>query len=154
MGQNQQPVGQMTQKNDPFQIDSMDALRALEKHRLSRHLPIDKPTIRRIALHMTDHGYMSDCPIVLYEGKVLDGWLRLKAAVAAKTTPWFTNFKGTRTEAVELVFEKNSIRKSIPKSELVAGYLRNKPTLSDAEIADLTGCAYATVGKVRRRLKL
>ena len=97
-------------------------------------------------------------PIVLYEGMILDGRNRYKAAIEVgykfKDTD-FTEFKGTPAQAKSFVSTTNIHRRHLTmeqKKELVKTELKENPGLSNREIAELCGVTHPTVGKVRAEL--
>jgi hypothetical protein len=53
-----------------------------------------------------------DKQIILYQGKILDGWHRYLACLAAGVTPEFAEFGGTELEAAELVHASGIRRQS------------------------------------------
>src|SRR5262245_28470126 len=55
--------------------------------------------------------------IVLYEGKVLDGRQRQQACLGANVPPRYTEFEGTREEALRFVVSKNLHRRHLGESE-------------------------------------
>jgi ParB-like chromosome segregation protein Spo0J len=56
-------------------------------------------------------------PIVLFEGKVLDGRRRLAACIRAKVEPKFRHFKGTDEEALAFVVGANLHRRHLGETE-------------------------------------
>ena len=62
--------------------------------------PFIESTVGKIAKNMEDGGFDRKHAILIYEGKILDGRHRHLAAVEAGVDPIFTEFQGTRKEAV------------------------------------------------------
>jgi len=65
--------------------------------------PFIESTVGKIAKNMEDGGYDRKHAILIYEGKILDGRHRYLASVKAGVDPIFTEFQGTRKEAVKEV---------------------------------------------------
>ena len=62
--------------------------------------PFIESTVGKIAKNMEDGGFDRKHAILIYEGKILDGRHRYLASVKAGVDPTFTEFQGTRKEAV------------------------------------------------------
>lgn len=62
--------------------------------------------IDQLTSHMQQHGYDPDEPIVIFDGKILDGRHKQKAANDAEVEPTFREFVGTQEEAIEFVRKK------------------------------------------------
>ena len=65
--------------------------------------PFIESTVGKIAKGMEEGGFDRNHAILIYEGKILDGRHRYLAAVKAGVDPIFTEFQGTREEAVKEV---------------------------------------------------
>lgn len=63
-----------------------------------------------------DHGFDPSRPIILHEGKVLDGWQRYRACQTAKLTPEFAVFVGE--DAQSYVDSVNLHRRQLSAAEL------------------------------------
>jgi hypothetical protein len=74
-----------------------------EYHELCLWSPFIQETVDKIAKNMKEDGFDRKHPINTYEGKILDGRHRYLAAVKAGVDPIFTEFQGTREEAVKEV---------------------------------------------------
>jgi len=74
-----------------------------EYHELCLWSPFIQETVDKIAKNMKGDGFDRKHPILTYEGKILDGRHRYLAAVKAGVDPIFTEFQGTREEAVKEV---------------------------------------------------
>ena len=62
--------------------------------------------VNDLAQHMQDHGYDRDEPIILFDGKILDGRHRHSAAIAAEVEPTFRELLGSEPMALEFVRKK------------------------------------------------
>ena len=71
-----------------------------EYHEICLWSPFLESTVGKIAKNMEDGGFDRKHAILIYEGKILDGRHRHLAAVEAGVDPIFTEFQGTRKEAV------------------------------------------------------
>lgn len=65
-------------------------------------------------------------PIVLYEGRVLDGRTRLSACGLAHVEPTFVEFSGTDGEALDLALSSNAMRRDMSPAQRVAALLKNR----------------------------
>ena len=72
-------------------------------HELCLWSPFIQETVDKISKNMKGDGFDRKHPILTYEGKILDGRHRYLAAVKAGVDPIFTEFQGTREEAVKEV---------------------------------------------------
>lgn len=64
---------------------------------------------------MEDNGYDANFPIILYEGKILDGRNRYKACCEIKIEPNVSIFEGTQEEAISESRKLNSSRRHMPQ---------------------------------------
>ena len=69
-------------------------------HEICLWSPFRESTVGKIAKNMEDGGFDRKHAILIYEGKILDGRHRYLAAVKSGVDPIFTEFQGTRKEAV------------------------------------------------------
>lgn len=98
------------------------------------------------------HGLIS--PIVLHEGKVLDGRNRYRACLTAKIEPRFTPFTGT--DPLAFVISVNMRRRHLTraqKREVIAELLKAKPDRSDLATAKLAKVSDKTVTAVRKDME-
>lgn len=89
----------------------------LEYHEICKWLPYKVETIGEIASDMLKNGYRPDRPIVMYDGKILDGRHRYEAAIKAAVEPDFVEFEGTFDAAVNYVTSENVARRHLSASE-------------------------------------
>jgi ParB-like chromosome segregation protein Spo0J len=102
------------------------------------------------------HGILE--PIRLYQGMILDGRNRYKAASEVGhqfTEKDFVQWEGTPAEAEAWVISTNFRRRQLTnaqKQEVIQLMISKNPTLGDREIARLCGVSHSTVGGARDRL--
>jgi len=77
-----------------------------EYHEICLWSPFIEDTVNKVAKRMKLSGFDRNQSVVLYEGKILDGRHRYLAAVKAGIDPIFSEFQGTREEAIEYVTMK------------------------------------------------
>jgi len=75
-------------------------------HEICLWSPFIEDTVDKVAKRMQKDGFDRNQPIFLYEGKILDGRHRYLAAVKAGVDPIFSEFQGSREEAIEFVTMK------------------------------------------------
>lgn len=81
------------------------------------HLPEE---LAEIESSMRKQGFLSMHAIMLYEGKILDGWGRYKSATVVGVEPAFKKFHGSREEALEFARSTLFARRHCPKGRLAA----------------------------------
>jgi len=79
--------------------------------------PYKPETVADIAKDMAQNGYRQDRPIVLYEGKILDGRHRYEAALRTGTDFTVVEFEGSWAEAVKYVASENINRRHMTSAE-------------------------------------
>lgn len=86
----------------------------MERHPIADAIPVVTEQLDELRTSMMNYGYLEDRPIVLHEGKVLDGWARYLVAVELGLTPTFETYEGD-TPADE-VMGRNMVgtRESVP----------------------------------------
>jgi hypothetical protein len=98
-----------------------------QRHPLSELFPdMGDEDFAAFSADMAKDGYDHRQQILLYEGKVLDGWQRHRAAVAANKMPTFENYKGDNPLAE--VIRRNLSRRHLNESQraMVAATLSEK----------------------------
>jgi hypothetical protein len=98
----------------------------LEYHPISNIFPlIEGEALQGLANDIKLNGLLE--PVVLYEGKILDGRNRYRACKLAGVEPKFEEFKGTLEAAVSRVWSLNSERRHLtPSQKACCDALRNK----------------------------
>jgi len=76
-----------------------------------------KSELENLILSMEDIGFDSSHPILLFEGKILDGINRYLAAEQANVEPIFITFSGSYEEAISKSRELNSFRRHLNSSQ-------------------------------------
>ena len=72
-----------------------------------------------LVTELKSKGYDSNLPIILYEGKILDGWNRYNACIQAQVQPAFREFTGPREEALLYTIRTNKRRELNPGQKAV-----------------------------------
>ena len=128
--------------------------KSVTRHNLSARYPEDKTVINRLISSMLASGFNPNHPITTYEGKILDGWHRYRAAQIANVTPVLIDFAGSRSQALEFVFSENCIRRHLSKVSLCVAYLdlaiTNKAKPDDAVIMSMTGASASTLSTAKK----
>ncbi len=89
-----------------------------EYHPISNIEPMMKQEkMNDLVIDMKTNGYMKGKPIVMYEGKILDGRNRTVASGVAGVTPDYITFTGTYAEAMEESRRLNNLRRHKSKSQ-------------------------------------
>lgn len=107
-----------------------------EHHQLSEMFPIQPGSIDALAENIASVGLLK--PLVLFEGKVLDGRKRQEACLKSSVEPKFTVFSGSSLQALDYVFAVNfpfSMLTPSQKACVAAEYmeikLKNKPKIGN-----------------------
>jgi hypothetical protein len=91
-------------------------------------------------------------PIVLYEGKILDGWHRYRACVRAGIEPRFEEYTGSTPAAYVCsanVFRRHLRMSNKRKRHLIDRVLTESPELSNRQIGKITRTDHKTVAAKR-----
>lgn len=105
-------------------------------HEICKWLPYKPETIDEIANDMKERGYRQDRPVVVYEGKILDGRHRYEAAVQAGVDPIFVEFQGTKEEAIDYVTSENVARRHLNNREKELFYVQRAEALGVRRLGD------------------
>ena len=98
-------------------------------HEICLWLPYNPQAIDDISNDMQIQGYRTDRPIVLFEGKILDGRHRYEAALKVGVEPTYVNFNGTEQEAVDYVTSENVNRRHLNNQEKEFFYVQRAEAL-------------------------
>lgn len=127
----------------------------LEAHPLAANFRLMNEEEREsLKASITKNGLLE--PIRLYDGRILDGRNRYKAAQTLGlklTAAHFRDFTGTWSEAEDFVFATNASRRQMKGKDLenlIKRILEKNPYESDRAIAKLCGTSHVTVAKYRR----
>jgi len=100
-----------------------------EYHEICKWLPYKPETIDDIAKDMVANGYRHDRPVILYEGKILDGRHRYEAALKAHVDPIFVDLQGSRADAINYVTSENVNRRHLNNPEKEFFYVQRADAL-------------------------
>jgi ParB-like chromosome segregation protein Spo0J len=130
----------------------------LVPHPLAGMMPlIDGEAFDNLKADIAKQGILE--PIRLYEGKILDGRNRYRAAreCGHRFAPEnFREWVGTLEEAEAFVLSTNFQRRQLKdaqKREIIRAQIVKNPDKSDRKIAALYGFSHVTVGKVREAMR-
>ena len=125
----------------------------LPAHELATLLPSHgQRELAELVESMKARGFDRRHPIVLFEGSILDGRGRYRAAHLAGVDPVYEDFEGTEDEAIAFFLNANVKRRHLNKRqraeiEIRAATLRGE-TPSYTEIARRAGVDKATVSRL------
>ena len=89
------------------------------KHSLSTILPeMSDRDFKSLKSSISEKGFMPEFPIYLYEGRILDGGHRYRAATEVGVTPIFKEFSGTEMQALAFILTANVSRRHLSKREI------------------------------------
>jgi ParB-like chromosome segregation protein Spo0J len=132
-----------------------DVNSALVAHELANIYPMcDEAELKGLRESIRANGIRE--PIKLYEGKILDGRNRYKAAQEAghRFVPAnFVTFSGTYEQAETFVLETNSLRRHLSaaqKQELVKRLIAQHPNWPVRKLAKLAGVSKSTISNLRQ----
>lgn len=91
-------------------------MKKYEIHPIANMYPMMLPKEHENLLNSMEYnGYDANFPIILYEGKILDGRNRYKACCEIKIEPKVSIFEGTQEEAISESRKLNSSRRHMPQ---------------------------------------
>jgi transcriptional regulator with XRE-family HTH domain len=105
-------------------------------HEICLWLPHKPETVEDIANDMVANGFRIDRAIATHEGKILDGRHRYEAALKVGVDPIFTEFQGTKGEAIAYVTSENVARRHLNNSEKEYFYVKRADALGVRTRAD------------------
>jgi ParB-like chromosome segregation protein Spo0J len=129
---------------------------ALVAHPLAELYPMaDEHEFESMKESIRKSGIRTDWRVKLFEGKILDGRNRYKAAKEAghKFTPVdFDQFSGTYEEAEAYVIDSNRRRHLSPtqKAEIAKKLIAKYPNYHTRRLAQMAGVSHTTIATLRR----
>jgi len=122
----------------------------LEYHPIAESFPSLSPEdLRALAKDIATNGLRE--PIVMFEGKILDGRHRYQACLTENIPPHFVEYGGS--DPVAFVESMNFYRRHLTRDEKrarVKALLKRNPSLSDRAVGREVGVDHTTVAQVRR----
>ena len=134
-----------------------------EPHELARVFPpMTEPEFAALKADIREHGQLE--PIVLYEGKILDGLHRYRACQELAQEPRWVRFEGNPRAAAQFVLGRNFHRRHLTASQraMVAGEMcklrprgnaGNSPYLTVAQASTLMGVGRDLVNDAKHLLR-
>lgn len=90
-----------------------------KKHRLNIYPEMSEDEFESLKAGMAEEGFDPDYPIILFEGAIIDGWNRYRAATQLGIERKFKEFKGSKNDAFEYIIKTNK-RRSLSSSQKAA----------------------------------
>lgn len=84
----------------------------------SQYRDMAKPEADALDQSIIDRGFNKNRPIITHDGKIEEGWQRYQACLRTSTEGKFEEWKGTREELEDFVFEENSVKRHLSPAEL------------------------------------
>lgn len=101
----------------------------MEYHEICMWLPYKEELVDEIAEDISRNGYRQDKPIILFQGKILDGRHRYEAALKAGVDATFQDFIGTKEQAIKYVTSENVKRRMLTNREKEFFYVQRAEAL-------------------------
>jgi len=102
----------------------------MEYHDICLWLPYKEELVDEIADDISQNGYREDKPIILYQGKILDGRHRYEAArKVGINNAQFQDFIGTKEQAIKYVTSENVKRRMLSSREKEFFYVQRADAL-------------------------
>lgn len=108
----------------------------MEYHDICLWLPYKEELVDEIADDISRNGYREDKPIILYQGKILDGRHRYEAARKAGVDAHYQDFIGTKEQAIKYVTSENVKRRMLSSREKEFFYVQSADALGVRTRAD------------------
>jgi ParB-like chromosome segregation protein Spo0J len=109
----------------------------LDQHPLGATFPMmSDDEYAKLKNSIKRRGFDPTEPVLIYEGKILDGMHRYTAAKAVKKEARFEEFRGTYGEAANLVTARNLARRNLTPSQAAAVGAKIVKALEDQEKAE------------------
>lgn len=136
----------MKRSSDSLATAPKGAIR-LEVHPIAEIIPAFISKEEQTALQDSIAARGQRVPIVLFEGKLLDGRARYLACLELDKTPEYTTFEGSEADARDLVLDMNVRRKHLKgmQKALIAARLSVKDNISVRSAATLVGVGHYSV---------
>ena len=132
-----------------------------ERHAISADFPqLEGDRFDLLVESMRRRGFDPLEPITLFEGRILDGWNRQRAALVAAVEPIYQPFEGSVEAAVNYSLDKNTARRQLTKSAevyallTVNAQLPEDRRLSDAAIMRRTGASATAISNAHYLRKI
>ena len=130
----------------------------LELHSLSQIVPEMTPEdFGRLKESIAQRGFLVEHSIVLFEGRILDGGHRYKAAQQLGVTPTFREFIGSEAQARAFILASNADRRHLTKSQVAQVFVNANalaPEKSQLTTKQISAQSGATEKAVRDAQKL
>lgn len=127
----------------------------IEYHPLSALFPLlEGEAFDEFVADIKAHGLRE--PIILYQGKILDGRNRHRACIEAGVKPLYCTFSGSHADAQAYVVSVNICRRHLTpeqKRQLIKKLLEANPEQSDRQIAKKVKVHHETVSAARKQLE-
>jgi len=105
-----------------------------KKHRLNIYPEMSEDEFEELKASMAEKGYDNEYPIILFEGAIIDGWNRYRAATKLGIERKFKEFKGTKIDAFEYIVQTNK-RRSLSSSQKAAIAVEAEDVYAELEAA-------------------
>ena len=123
------------------------------RHELSGIFPaMDKHEFDNLCESIKTNGFDNAFPIIIYEGKIVDGWHRYQAAKKVGADPVIKEWQGQKHQLRAFVIYANSTRRQLSKSAHVQSIIKSMvesgikyEKIDQAEIVRITGASQSQV---------
>lgn len=103
-----------------------------EKHEYN-FFPTNENDYKNIVKNMRENGYDITLPIIMFEGKILDGWNRYKASQEVGIKAEAIQFNGTKEDALLYSIRTNKDRRHLGSSQLATLAVQAEPLFKAIE---------------------
>lgn len=103
-----------------------------EKHEFNI-FPTNENDYKNIVKNMRENGYDITLPIIMFEGKILDGWNRYKASEEVGIKAEAIQFNGSREDALLYSIRTNKDRRHLGSSQLATLAVQAEPLFKAIE---------------------
>jgi len=105
-----------------------------KKHRLNIYPEMSEDEFETLKAGMAEEGFDPDYPIILFEGAIIDGWNRYRAATELGIERKFKEFKGSKNNAFQYIIKTNK-RRSLTSSQKAAIAVKAEDVYAELEAA-------------------